>query len=298
MTELSLRHQRSVYSWKSDSLNIELQAPVTLSRAENTVKTCKSLMKKAKADGQDPLLALLDWRNTPTEGLGTSPVQRLMGRRTRTFLPTHETLLRQPSHLDTAIKLAERKAKQAQQYNKKFRPLGALKCGQAIRMRLPGREEWSLGTCTRALGNRSYEVEVCGRRYRRNRRQLRLTHETAPPMSLVELNPPESTLKPAPSLIEPGPPPPEFHVETEAERGPPDTEMGTEIEPQKIDTRPSERRRLPPVWHQDYHMNWTLSRWLDLLNIERLSRWIFVFLVSTKKNIFLILFDSEQWSEH
>ena len=226
-------------------MNIELQAPVTHSRAENAVKTCKSLMKKAKADGQDPLLALLDWRNTPTEGLGTSPVQRLMGRRTRTFLPTHETLLRQPSHQDTAIKLAERKAKQAQQYNKKFRPLGALKCGQAIRMRLPGREEWSLGTCTRALGNR----------YRRNRRQLRLTPETAPPMSPVELHPPESTLKPAPNLIEPGPPPPEFHVETEAERGPPDTEMGTEIEPQRIETRRSERRRLPPVWHQDYHMN-------------------------------------------
>ena len=103
-------------------------------RAENAVKTCKSLMKKVRADGQDPLLALLDWCNTPTEGLGTSPVPRLMGRRTRTFLPTHETLLQQPSHLDRAIKLAERKAKQAQQYNKKFRPLVALKCGQAIRM--------------------------------------------------------------------------------------------------------------------------------------------------------------------
>ena len=29
-------------------------------RAENAMKTWKSLMKKAKADGQDPLLALLD----------------------------------------------------------------------------------------------------------------------------------------------------------------------------------------------------------------------------------------------
>ena len=171
-----------VKEWQFEHRTSSPRYPQSNGRAENAVKTCKSLMKKAKADGQDPLLALLDWRNTPTEGLGTSPVQRLMGRRTRTFLPTHETLLRQPSHLDTAIKLAERKAKQAQQYNKKFRPLGALKCGQAIRMRLPGREEWSLGTCTRALGNR----------YRRNRRQLRLTPETAPPMSPVELNPPST----------------------------------------------------------------------------------------------------------
>ena len=74
-------------------------------------------------------------------------------------------------------------------------------------------------------------------------------------MSPVELNLPEFTLKPAPNLIEPGPPPPEFHVETKAERGPPDSEMGTEIEPQRIETCQSERRHLPPVWHQDYHMN-------------------------------------------
>ena len=44
-------------------------------------------MKKAKADGQDPLLALLDWRNTPTEGITTSLAQRLMGRRTRNLAP-------------------------------------------------------------------------------------------------------------------------------------------------------------------------------------------------------------------
>nr|XP_058973141.1 adenosine receptor A3-like [Pocillopora verrucosa] len=99
----------------------------------------------------------------------------------------------------------------------------------------------------KALGNRSYEVEVCGRRYRRNRRQLRLTPETAPPMSLVELTPPESTLKPAPNLTEPGPPPPEFHGETKTERMPPENEMGTELEPQRIETRRSERRRRPPL---------------------------------------------------
>ena len=151
-----------VKEWQFEHRTSSPRYPQSNGRAENAVKTCKSLMKKAKADGQDPLLALLDWRNTPTEVLGTSEVQRLMGPRTHTFLPNHETFLRQPSHLDTAIKLAEQKAKQAQQYNKKFRPLVALKCGQAIRMRLPEREEWSLGTCTRALGNRSYEV--CGRR--------------------------------------------------------------------------------------------------------------------------------------
>ena len=40
--------------------------------------------------------ALLDWQNTPSEGMDTSPAQRLMGRRCRTLLPMSESLLRPP----------------------------------------------------------------------------------------------------------------------------------------------------------------------------------------------------------
>lgn len=89
--------------------------PQSNGRAENAVKTCKNLMKKAKADGGDPLLALLDWRNTPTKRIGSSPAQRLMGRRTRTLLPTHTKLLTQLGHWVTATKLASRKARQVRQ---------------------------------------------------------------------------------------------------------------------------------------------------------------------------------------
>ncbi|CAB4029631.1 Hypothetical predicted protein, partial [Paramuricea clavata] len=145
------------------------------------LKTCKSLLKKAKARGEDPLLALLDWRNTPTENIGTSPAQRLMGRRTRTLLPTHQSLLKTPEQNGTKKELENRKAKQARLYNKKCKPLEPLQSGCAIRMKLSGDNRWSLGTCVRALENRSFEVEVCGRRYRRNRRHLRATKEMAPP---------------------------------------------------------------------------------------------------------------------
>ena len=62
-------------------------------RVENAVKTCKSLLTKARADKRDPLLALLEWRNTPTEGMNASPVQLLYGRRTRTRLPVAKQLL-------------------------------------------------------------------------------------------------------------------------------------------------------------------------------------------------------------
>ena len=44
-------------------------------------------MEKAHASGEDPCLAILDFRNTPTENLETSPAQRLFGRRTKTLAP-------------------------------------------------------------------------------------------------------------------------------------------------------------------------------------------------------------------
>ena len=42
-------------------------------------------MLKALEAGADPYLGFLDFRNTATEGLGTSPAQRLFGRRPKTL---------------------------------------------------------------------------------------------------------------------------------------------------------------------------------------------------------------------
>ena len=50
-------------------------------------------MKKAHLAGTDPNLSLLDYRNTPTEGVGSSPAQRLFGWRTKTLVPTSSRLL-------------------------------------------------------------------------------------------------------------------------------------------------------------------------------------------------------------
>ena len=65
-------------------------------KAENAVKTVQRVMLKASEAGSDPYIGFLDFRNTPTEGLGTPPAQRLFGRRTKTLLPTSDRLLRQP----------------------------------------------------------------------------------------------------------------------------------------------------------------------------------------------------------
>ena len=63
-------------------------------QVEKAINTAKRILKKAMFDHKDPYLALLDWRNTPTEGLDSSPVKRLMGRRSRTLLPTSARLLK------------------------------------------------------------------------------------------------------------------------------------------------------------------------------------------------------------
>ena len=68
--------------------------PQSNGMAERAVQTVKNCLKKALLDRRDPYLALLEYRNTPmSDDLG-SPAQRLMGRRTKTLIPT-STKLRQ-----------------------------------------------------------------------------------------------------------------------------------------------------------------------------------------------------------
>ena len=45
-------------------------------KAENAVKTVKHILEKAKKDNQDSYLALLEWRNTPSSGMTTSPEKK------------------------------------------------------------------------------------------------------------------------------------------------------------------------------------------------------------------------------
>ena len=232
--------------------------PQSNGRAENAVKTCKILMKKAKASGEEPLLALLDWRNTPTESIGTSPAQRLMGRRTRTLLPTHQNLL--SAEKETKKKLEDAKAKQAKSYNKKCQSLKPLQQGSAIRMRLPADKHWSLGTCVRSLNNRSHEVEVCGKRYRRNRRHLRATNESPPPPSVglehggaqdeasQTANIEQNTSSSGEELISQE----QNNEQIESSSTHNAMPNGSNLEPEEISARRSTRVRRPPVWHKDY----------------------------------------------
>ena len=61
---------------------------------EPAVNIAKRMLRKCKASREDPYLGLLNIRNTPSEGMATSPAQRLFGRRTKTLLPTTHNQLK------------------------------------------------------------------------------------------------------------------------------------------------------------------------------------------------------------
>ena len=121
--------------WGFQHVTSSPRYPQSNGKAENAVKTVKRLFSKCSETGQSEFLALLDWRNTPMEGLGSSPAQRFLRRRCRTQLPMTETLLK-PAY-DTradARELQGKREKQALYYNQQARDLPPLQAGEAVRM--------------------------------------------------------------------------------------------------------------------------------------------------------------------
>ncbi|XP_048577104.1 uncharacterized protein K02A2.6-like [Nematostella vectensis] len=197
-------------------------------KAENAVQTVKRLFKKCKTSGGSEFQALLDWRNTPTAGIGTSPAQRLFGRRCKTLLPVAGSLL-QPSYNteEDTRKLIGTKQRQKFYYDKHSKPLEPIAVGETVRMKLPGQDTWTPGTCLGQAGPRSYNVETEGTTYRRNRRQLISTGETNSQVPDVLESPEPDDAQQQPSQV----------------AMPPDSSQAI--------TRPW-REVKPPAWLKDY----------------------------------------------
>ena len=157
-------------------------------KAESVVKIAKKLMIKAKEAETVPYLALLDYRNTPTKGMSSSPAQRLLGRRTKTTLPTAKELLMPTTITNTLKKLGEKRMRQATYYNCNAKDLPSLKKGDVVCIK-PAKhsKHWQKATVQRQVNVRSYELETdYDSVFRCNRRHLRQT--TAPP-AVPEIEP-------------------------------------------------------------------------------------------------------------
>ena len=104
--------------------------------AERAVQTAKQIFRKATAEGKDPFQGLLKYRHTPFEDIGKSPIQLLMGRQTRTPLPTHRRLLiPQAMEPKTVVKALKNQQKAASAiYNKNSRDIPTLEAGDHVRI--------------------------------------------------------------------------------------------------------------------------------------------------------------------
>ncbi|CAH1252634.1 RTL1 [Branchiostoma lanceolatum] len=179
--------------------------PQSNGKVENAVKTAKRLMEKAKLAQADPYLALLDFRNTPTQEIGSSPAQRLFSRRTKTTLPMKTTLLEPKVQSNIPRKLHQAKQRQRKYYNRGARDMPPLNVGDTVRCEpnTHRTKQWKRGKVVADLGGRSYEVETeDGGKYRRNRRHLRQSKETptvADGMEIENHTPAETTMATTPA---------------------------------------------------------------------------------------------------
>lgn len=143
----------------------------------------KSLITKAKKARKDPYLAILAYRNTPSQNMDSSPAQRLFSRRTKTLLPTSSKLLKPAVPTKVTEQIKSNKARQAYYHDKGSHSLPTLNTGDTVRIMPPSkRQEWQKAIVQNQVSPRSYEVMTEKRRvYRRNRKHLRHTKETYTP---------------------------------------------------------------------------------------------------------------------
>ena len=170
-------------TWEFEHCTISPGNSKANGKVESAVKTAKRLLRKALEAGTDPYLAILDYKNTPTQGIWSSPAQRLMGRRTKTLLPTTNQLLQASKSSDDRAKFIERQQKQKCYYDRTAKDVKPLEKGDAVRMEplRPGEKTWHKALVIGKHDQRSYTVETSdGGTYRCNRIHLRKTQEPPP----------------------------------------------------------------------------------------------------------------------
>ena len=146
--------------------------PQSNGKAENAVRTVKRLFTKCRAAGVSEFQALLDWRNTPSEGIDSSPANVFWATAAKTLLPTLGNLLA-PDFTSTneANKVRDRKERQRRYYNRGKRALSIVKPGETVWVR-SNDGTWKQAKSLSEVAPRSYDVQIDGAVLRRNRKDI------------------------------------------------------------------------------------------------------------------------------
>ena len=197
---LAREFQDFAKSWDFVHQTSSPRYPQSNGKVERAIQVVKSLLQKAVDDSRDPFLALLEFRNTPSESLQLSPVQIIFGRRTRSLIPIHSTLLQTQSSQQTRHRLMDSKAKQTIYYNRKATsPRPPLEIGQTVRFKPTSDDDWRKGEIVDKLPFRSYRVRTPdGSTRRRTSRHVRISAEPPIVMDYSELAPTIECKMPSP----------------------------------------------------------------------------------------------------
>ncbi|GBL74994.1 hypothetical protein AVEN_243795-1 [Araneus ventricosus] len=153
--------------------------PRSNGQVERCVQTVKSSLVKAAQDKNDAHLVLMEYRNTPMDGL-PSPAEILMGRRIRTLIATLPSQYH-PHYDCSAVQERLRFRQQRQhKYDLHSRPLKPLQENQEVVFHL--NNQWCKGKVSRVGPQpRSYIIKVYnGGEYRRNRLHIKVFKPTQP----------------------------------------------------------------------------------------------------------------------
>ncbi|UYV77712.1 K02A2.6-like, partial [Cordylochernes scorpioides] len=146
--------------------------------AERAVQTAKNLIRKCLDSGQEVELALLNFYNTPRDGL-PSPAQCLFSRRTRTLLPTSTHQLEPEIQKGHTQNLRNKREKQKTHHDKTAKTTRSFKEGENIMLKQHHRE-WIPARVTQEVAPRSYKVQTPTGEYRRNSSFMRHTNLESP----------------------------------------------------------------------------------------------------------------------
>ena len=151
--------------------------------AESVVKTVKRLFKKAYKMNEDPYLALLAHRSTPSTNDTMSPAQKLFKREKRTQLPDLRSFISkktEPAEKQLPAKFHQRiHNKQKQYHDQSAKELPQIPNGATVRIHEKKSWPTKAQVIEKAASPRSYNVqtEENGTFVRGNRRDLLHTKE-------------------------------------------------------------------------------------------------------------------------
>ena len=161
---LQVKNSRSLQRLGVSSTPPPTRYPQSNGMAERAVQTAKNLLEKAKHDSKHPYLALLAYKSTSIDDIG-SPAELLMGLRTQ--LPTTSTML-QPKMMNNIIpKLKARQLKEKTYYDRAAHTLPPLTNGDTVRVRTK-HQKWRPAVLQQQVAPRSYLVKTGEHTLRRN----------------------------------------------------------------------------------------------------------------------------------